>query len=173
MARFLDQLRTLLVMGCLTINPISASAHGPTVGTTVGAGDPEPGIEAFLKGSYPEAQRALATRARLAHGPSQYYLGLMYLRGHAGDFDEALAYAWFAAGEANGHRPSRVMRRKLHPRLAIGNLPRAESLARQHVYKFSGVKLAPAPCFKTGVNHVVVACDQHALVDTPVTQSGD
>jgi len=136
----------------------SVASFGASI--EVATGDPalEPGIELYLMGRYVRARPLLTERAHDGHGPSQYFLGLIYLHGHAISVDPAQAYAWFAAGEANGHRPSRNVRRALHGRLAIGDLPRAHSLARRYVFRYSGVKLAPAPCFRAGANDSVGPC---------------
>jgi len=151
---------TIAAFGLLTITlcPVPTRAASMEVAT----GDPilEPGIESYLKGHYARARSLLADRARDGHGPSQYFLGLIYLHGHATRSDPAQAYAWFAAGEANGHRPSRNLRRALHRELSIGDLPRANELARRYVYRYSGIKLAPAPCFSVGANDRVRPCHQ-------------
>ncbi len=164
MARFCIIPNATHISACLAAMWLLMSPGVALPGNSVTSGTgTEPGIEAFLKGSYVEAARALDQRARARHGPSQYYLGLLHLRGYAGRTDRALAYAWFAAGEANGHAPSRVMRRKLHPRLSIGDLPRAQRLARQYVYQFSGEKIAPSPCFRSAANDLVVPCQSRSL----------
>ncbi len=61
------------------------------------------GIAAFNNSDYATALRELAPDAKAGDAKAQYYMGLLYARGHGVDKNPATAVGWFRKAAKQGH----------------------------------------------------------------------
>lgn len=92
-------------------------------------------FESFIAGSY---QRAYKGFARLATGGcavSQYYLGLMHIKGTGVLQDYCRAHLWLNVASAQGHPKARTQLEKLTRKMSPQQVAEAQKLARAWMAK--------------------------------------
>ncbi len=92
-------------------------------------------FESFIAGSY---QRAYKGFARLASGGcavSQYYLGLMHIKGTGVLQDYCRAHLWLNVASAQGHPKARIQLEKLTRKMSPHQVAEAQKLARAWMAK--------------------------------------
>jgi len=136
---------------------VAASVAGPAAADSGRLVEPA-AIAVYFQGNPVAAFEELDRRARSGDAIAQYFVARAWLRGHGTGVDPAVAYAWFAASEANGHWPGRQARRRLHSRLRIGELPRGERLARRYVSRYSPRGIQTPPCFAGDAGRYITSC---------------
>jgi len=124
-------------------------------------------ISVYFQDDPHAAFKTLEKRAQAGDAIAQYFMGKAWLQGHGTHVDAAIAYAWFAASAANGHWPGRQARRRLHPRLRVGELPRGERLARRFVSRYSTLRVPTSPCFTSLTGDRVDTCNHNGRAQQP------
>lgn len=95
-------------------------------------------FKSFVAGSYDRAYRDLVKLAGGGCAVSQYYLGLMHIKGKGVLQDYCRAHFWLNVASAQGHRKARVQLEKLTRIMSPNQVAEAQKLARAWIAKRRG-----------------------------------
>ena len=95
-------------------------------------------FESFIAGSYDRAYQDFVKLAGAGCAISQYYLGLMHIKGKGALQDYCRAHFWLNIASAQGHRKARLRLEKLTRIMSPNQVAEAQKLARAWMAKRRG-----------------------------------
>ncbi len=111
---------------------IAALCAGFTLGLTAPAWAVwHEGGQAYHRGDYPTALRESRPRARQGDSNAQFYVGLMYDKGHGVPQDYVRAHMWINLAAATGDETARGDRDLITKKMTPAQIAEAQKLARR------------------------------------------
>lgn len=92
-------------------------------------------FESYAAGSYNRAYRGFVRLAASGCSVSQYYLGLMYVKGTGVLQDYCRAHLWLNVASSQGHHKARMQLEKLTRKMSPNQVAEAQKLAQAWVAK--------------------------------------
>jgi TPR repeat protein len=90
-------------------------------------------FECFSSGNYPQAYMGMKELAEKGSSNSQYFLGVMCLKGMGVLQDFSKAHMWFNLSASRGHNKARSHLEKLTQKMGADQIAEAQRLARDWV----------------------------------------
>ncbi len=90
-------------------------------------------VEYYTKETYSNAYKGFSELAGKGCAASQYFLGVMYLKGHGVLQDFVQSHVWFNIAASKGYRKARSHLKKLTKKMAADQVAEAQKQAREWV----------------------------------------
>ncbi len=95
-------------------------------------------MDAYERGDYDTALKGFRPLAEQGDAAAQYFLGVMYAKGHGSTKDYVLAHMWFSLAAARGDKVAIKTRDTLEEFMTPDQIAEAQRLAREWKAKGNG-----------------------------------